>query len=156
MAEKHPLEEHELARALVTRAARLLDSGRYEEFVDLFSRDGSYVLQARSDELGKDMTWLTANRDELTALFKEYPQHVRDKAHRTHLVAPEEIEISPGMGRAVSTFAVFRTDLSGESTLYAVGHYEDELVVEDGAWKFKCRKTMVMTRQFSTPTPMPL
>lgn len=156
MAEKYPLEERELVRELVTRSARLLDQGRWKEFVDLFARDGTYVLQAQSDEIGKDMTWLEAGREELSALFKEYPQHVRDKAHRTHLVAPEEIEISPGGGKALSTFAVFRTDLAGQSALYAVGHYEDELVLEDGAWKLRCRKAKVTTRQFTTPTPMPL
>ena len=37
MAERHPLEERELVRALVTRSARLLDHGRWEEFVDLFA-----------------------------------------------------------------------------------------------------------------------
>ena len=156
MAEKHPLEERESVRALVTRSGRLLDDGRYEEFVDLFSRDGTYSLQARSDELGKDMTWLTADRSELTTLFKEYPQHVRDKAYRTHLVTPDEIVVSPGAGKAISAFVVFRTDMAGQSTLYAVGHYEDELVIEDGAWKLKYRRTMLMTRQFSTATPMPL
>lgn len=156
MPETHPLEERELVRALLMRSGRLLDDGRYEEFVDLFSKDGKYLLQARSDELGRDMTWLTANRDELASLFKEYPQHVRDKAYRTHLVAPDEILLSTGAGKAVSTFAVFRTDLAGRSALYAVGRYEDELVVEGGTWKFKCRRTMVTTRQFSTPTPLPL
>ena len=102
------------------------------------------------------MTWLEADREDLRLLFKEYPQHVRDKAHRTHLVAPEEIEITAGAGTALSTFAVFRTDLAGQSALYAVGHYEDELVLEEGAWKLRCRKAKVTTRQFTTPTPMPL
>jgi len=156
MADRHPLEERELVRALVARSARLLDHGRWNEFVDLFAREGTYLLQARSDETGNDMTWLEANRGELSTLFKEYPQHVRDKAHRTHLVAPEEIEISLGVAKALSTFAVFRTDLAGQSALYAVGHYEDELVLEDGAWKLRCRKARVTTRQFTTPTPMPL
>jgi len=156
MAERHPLEERELVRALVSRSAQLLDHGRWDEFVDLFARDGTYLLQARSDEIGKDMTWLEASRAELSTMFKEYPQHVRDKAHRTHLVTPEDIEISPGAAKALSTFAVFRTDLAGQSALYAVGHYEDELVVEDGAWKLRCRKARVTTRQFTTPTPMPL
>jgi methanesulfonate monooxygenase subunit beta len=156
MPEKDLIDGREQVRALVTRSAQLLDRGLYQDFVDLFSSDGTYVLAAKSDEVGTDMTWLEADRGELGALFREYPQHIRDNAHRTHLVAADEIEISEDAGRALSTFAVFRTDLSGHSTLYAVGHYEDDVVVEDGRWKLKRRKARLVTRQFSTPTPMPL
>lgn len=156
MAERNGLEDREQVRTLVVRAARLIDEGRWGEFLDLLSRDATYILQARSEELGRDMTWLEADRAELATLFKEYPQHVRDKARRTHLVTPEEIEIAEGLGKAFSAFAVFRTDLAGQSELYAVGHYEDELVLEDGAWKLRCRRVKVTTRQFPTPTPLPL
>ncbi|HEX5370189.1 MAG TPA: nuclear transport factor 2 family protein [Dehalococcoidia bacterium] len=156
MGERNGFEDREQVRALVVRAARLLDDGSWEKFLELLSRDATYVLQARSEELGKDMTWLEADRAELATLFKEYPQHIRDKGRRTHLVTPEEIETSSGAGKAFSTFAVFRTDLAGQSELYAVGHYEDELVLEDGAWKLRCRRVKVTTRQFTTPTPLPL
>ena len=156
MPDTNLIEGREQVRALVTRSAQLLDRGLYDDFVALFSRNGKYVLAAKSDELGKDMTWLEADRSELGELLKEYPQYVRDKAHRTHLVAADEIEISEDAARVLSTFAVFRTDLSGNSTLYAVGHYEDDVIVEDGSWKLKLRKARLLTRQFSTPTPMPL
>ena len=156
MRETQLVDGREQVRALVTRSAQLLDRGLYQEFVDLFASDGTYVLEAKSDEVGKEMTWLEADRGELAELLKEYRKYVRDKAYRTHLVAPDEIEISHNAGKASSTFAVFRTDLSGNSTLYAVGHYEDDVVFEDGRWKLKRRKARLVTRQFSTPTPMPL
>lgn len=155
MAESH-WEANERIRALIGRSGRLLDSGRYDEFVDLFAADGSYSLEATSAEIGKAMTWLALDRAGLQELFREYPEHIRDSASRMHLVAPDHVEANGGTANAVSAFAVFRTDLNGESTLYAIGSYEDELVLEGNKWKFRRRRVRLDTRRFVTPTPLPL
>lgn len=149
-------EEYERIRAAITRSVRFLDSGRYDEFVSLFARDGTYKMEAVSAEIGKAMTWMALGKDGLRTLFKEYPHHVRDKASRTHLVTPEEIQVDAATATALSTFAVFRTDLNGHSALYAVGAYEDDFVREEGDWKFRSRRVRLETRQFTTPTPLPL
>ena len=149
-------EANEHIRALISRSGRLLDNGRYDEFVDLFAVDGSYSLEATGAEIGRAMTWLALDRAGLQQLFKEYPEHIRDLASRTHLVAPEYVEANGGTAKAVSAFAVFRTDLNGESALYAIGSYEDELVREGSDWKFRRRKVRLNTRRFATPTPLPL
>jgi 3-phenylpropionate/cinnamic acid dioxygenase small subunit len=143
-------------RALVSRAARVLDAGAYEQFLDLFTDDGRYRIEAVSAELGKPMTWMDLDCLELAALFKEYPDHIVDKATRLHLVTTDEVEIAGDSGHALSTFAVFRTDLHGASALYAVGHYEDVFVRKGQTWKLKSRKVRLETRQFTVPTPLPL
>ena len=150
------MAESDLIRTLVSRAARLLDAGDYDEFVALFTDDGRYRIEAVSAELGKPMTWMDVDRSELAALFKEYPDHVVDKATRLHLVTTDEVEIAGDSGTALSTFAVFRTDLHGASALYAVGRYEDAFVREGQTWKLRSRKVRVETRQFTVPTPLPL
>jgi 3-phenylpropionate/cinnamic acid dioxygenase small subunit len=148
--------DSERIRALVARAAQCLDAGRYDDFLALFTSDGTYAIEAASAELGKPMTWMALDRAELAALFKEYPDHVVDKAERLHLVTTGEISIDAGVGNARSTFAVFRTDLHGASSLYAVGHYEDELRREQDGWKLKHRTVRLQTRQLVVPTPLPL
>jgi 3-phenylpropionate/cinnamic acid dioxygenase small subunit len=124
--------------------------------VDLFAGYGTYVIEAISSEIGQQMRWMELDRSELAALFKEYPQHVRDPAIRTHLVTVDEIDATGDPATAVSSFAVFRTDPHGQSTLYAVGSYEDELVMAEGTWKLRRRKVRLDTRQLATPTPLPL
>jgi methanesulfonate monooxygenase subunit beta len=148
--------ESDRIRAIVSRAARFLDAGEYDRFADLFSADGRYRIEAVSAELGKQMTWMDLDRAELAALFKEYPDHVVDKATRLHLVTTDEIDIAEDGCNALSTFAVFRTDLHGASALYAVGRYEDAFVREGQTWKLKNRKVRLETRQFTVPTPLPL
>jgi 3-phenylpropionate/cinnamic acid dioxygenase small subunit len=150
------MDEPDRIRSLVSRAARALDAGAYERFVELFADDGRYRIEAMSAELGKPMTWLDLDRSELAALFKEYPDHVVDKATRLHLVTTDVIEIGGDAGTALSTFAVFRTDLHGASALYAVGRYEDAFVRAGQTWKLRSRTVRVETRQFPVPTPLPL
>ena len=150
------MTESDRIRALVSRTARFLDAAVYDQFLDLFTDDGRYRIEAMSAELGKQMTWMDLDRSELSALFKEYPDHVVDKATRLHLVTTDEVEIADDSGTALSTFAVFRTDQHGASALYAVGRYEDAFVRLGQTWKLRSRKVRVETRQFTVPTPLPL
>ena len=150
------VNESDRIRALVSRTARFLDAAVYDQFLDLFTDDGRYRIEAMSAELGKQMTWMDLDRSELAALFKEYPDHVVDKATRLHLVTTDEVEIADDSGTALSTFAVFRTDQHGASALYAVGRYEDAFVRLGQTWKLRSRKVRVETRQFTVPTPLPL
>ena len=150
------MSESDRIRALVSRAARYLDAGVYDEFLDLFIEDGRYCIEAASAELGRQMTWMDLDRSELAALFKEYPDHVVDKATRLHLVSTDEAEVADDSGTALSTFAVFRTDLHGASALYAVGHYEDVFVRQGQTWKLRSRKVRLETRKLTVPTPLPL
>lgn len=147
----------EKIRSLIARSGRLLDRGGFDEYVNLYVVDGTYSLEAKSDEIGRATIWQQLDRNELATLFKEAPQHVRDKANRTHLVTTDEINISGSAAKAISTFAVFRTTLYGETNVYALGSYEDDLVIDATMdWKFKNRRVRVDTRSLTTPTPIPL
>lgn len=156
MADANDLAEREQIRTLIAKSGRFLDRAAFDAYLGLYTEDGRYSLEARSEQIGRDMVWMRQTKPELATLFEEMPQHVRDKAHRTHLVATDEIEIAGNHAKAVSTFAVFRTTQVGETALYAVGSYEDELIVVDGAWKIASRVTRLETRSLVTPTPVPL
>jgi 3-phenylpropionate/cinnamic acid dioxygenase small subunit len=149
-------ENVEAIRRLVAQSARRLDSGQFSDYIDLFADDGSYVLQADSTEIGSTMIWLDLSRVELSALLKESPQHVHDLAGRTHMVTVDDVQINGDVATALSTFVVFRTDVSGNSNVYAVGYYEDQLRQNSDQWRIVNRRVLSKTRMFRTPTPMPL
>ena len=149
-------EEREAIRDLIARSGRLLDIEAFGEYVDLFASDGLYEMKAYSPEIGRDMTWLSADRDELADLLQELAEHVRDPSARAHIVSVDQIDLDGENASAASTFVVFRTDPRGETTLYAVGRYDDALVRQDGAWRLRRRTVTPQTRLFTTPTPTPL
>jgi len=151
-----PDDDRESIRTLIARSGRLLDAGRFAEYVELFAADGRYQLEAHSSEIGRDMVWLSLDRAELADLFREWPLHVRDAATRTHLIAIDEIELDGTHARALSTFAVYRTDERGRSEFYCVGRYEDELRADAAAWKINRRSARLETRLLVTPTPLPV
>jgi 3-phenylpropionate/cinnamic acid dioxygenase small subunit len=150
-------DDREAIRTLINRSGRHLDNQAYDDFISLFAPDGRYRLEADSQEIGQRMTWLALSRDELAALLAESPQHVHDLAARNHLVTVDEINFSGETAQAFSSFAVFRTDQDGLSEVYAVGEYQDALTRDQGDdWLIADRLTLVRTRMFRTPTPMPL
>ena len=152
------IEHRETIRTLISRSAKYLDDRRYSDFIKLFVKKGKYILEAESDEIGRSMTWLEMSRDELADLLKESPQHVHDLAERIHLVSLDEITFdnSCEAAQASSAFAVFRTDTTGVTQVYAVGRYDDRLVRSGDVWRIRERRVKVQTRMFRTPTPTPL
>lgn len=136
------LERHgigSLFAYIISLSAKLLDDKRYAEFIELLVEDGAYVLEAESDEIGHRMIWLETSRDELATLLEEAPQHVHDLAARTHLVSVDNITLNRAADSAEvqSTFAVFRTDTTGNTQIYAVGRYNDKLICHGGDWRIR-------------------
>ena len=152
------LEDRENIRLVISKSGSFLDERNYEEYINLFSKNGRYILEANSSEIGETMSWLDMPRDELSALLEESPQHVHDLAERMHIVGVDEI-LFDGEGEVaevISSFSVFRTDTSGLTQVYAVGRYYDNLIKIKGDWKISERIVKVQTRMFRTPTPTPL
>ena len=55
-----------------------------------------------------------------------------------------------------STFAVFRTDTTGNAQIYAVGRYNAKLIRHGGEWRIQERRVNLQTRMLRTSTPTPL
>jgi len=55
----------------------------------------------------------------------------------------------------LSHFAIFRTTTAGESHVYAVGHYEDSFVKQDGRWWYAKHRVVVHTRMLEISTHVP-
>ncbi len=149
MTEGTPDIEREVER-LVRRSCLLLDEERFDAFLELCAPDFHYELRAYSSEIRKDMTWLAATRDELAGLFGTLSQHVRVEGDllRQASVSDMEIEADGDEARAVSSLAIFYTDLDGQSRLLATGRYHDTVTLNGGRPLLSERVVRLQTRVF--------
>ena len=134
---------------------RFLDPSR-SRWIDLFAADSEYELVTYGPEIKARMTWWKSTRDKLKGVLNEVPEHVRDTGQRRHLVTPVSISIADNSASAESNFVVVRTNPEGNSEVYAAGRYEDELVNDDGQWRYAVHRCVLDTRMLGTGTHVPL
>jgi 3-phenylpropionate/cinnamic acid dioxygenase small subunit len=141
---------------LVQTTGALLDREDFKGWLALFDEHSQYELTAYSAEIRQQMSWWKSDRISLEKILKEIPRHVRDPGSRLHLVTPTSIDVSGDSARAISSFAVFRTTPDGETRVYAVGHYEDDLVMKAERWFYVTHKVVLQTRLLEAPTHVPI
>ena len=71
-------------------------------------------------------------------------------------MTPISVSVVGVTASARSHFAVLRTDRDGQSSVYAVGRYDDELVKEDDRWRYAIHRAVLDTRMLDTGTHLPL
>ena len=152
----HTLVLREALRELIARIGRNLDAKKFDDVVESFSTQGSYTVRAYSPEINKHMVWMSASREQLHRLLRDSVEHVHDLAERTHQINVDQISIEGDRAEANTTFSLFRTNLRGQSELFAVGHYRDQLLYSGNHWLICNRTVEVRTRMFTVPTPLPI
>lgn len=150
------LTEIEAVREVILRTAVLLDDEDFEGWLKLFETDGIYELSAFSTEIRRWMTWQHSDRAALEKMLGEVEEHVRDSAKRRHVVGNALVEIEGDRSRARSPFSLFRTSPEGQSSLYIVGCYEDQLVKRSSGWLYTVHKVIVDTRMLDAFTHVPI
>jgi uncharacterized protein (TIGR02246 family) len=125
------LEDLEEIRALFQAYQRALDGKDFRAYAALFARDGVFVAG--------DMT--ATGPEEIFALVDGMVGTLLTT--RTgddfHLVSNVAIEVDGDRASATSTWSyVVRAD-DDTPRLEKLGHYADDLVREDGAWRFARR-----------------
>lgn len=148
--------EIEAVRALIQRAAMLLDDEKFDAWIELFDAKGTYELSAYSTEIRKWMTWQLSDRDTLDRLLKEVNEHVRDPAKRCHVVGIPLVRIDGDHAEATSHFSLFRTSPDGVSSLYMVGSYQDQLIKRGREWLYVSHKAIADTRVLDSFTHIPV
>lgn len=137
--EAAPLAE---ATRLLHREARLLDAGRFEDWLDLFTPDGIYWIPSRpaqTDARGV-ASIIYEDRDILSLRvrrLREARAHALSPMPRTtHLVGNIDLlEGAPGGGALqVESALVVVEDRSGEKRIYS-GRCTYELRRSDGVWR---------------------
>jgi 3-phenylpropionate/cinnamic acid dioxygenase small subunit len=148
----------ESLRRQVHLAARHLDDGDYTSFLNLFTDQGEYRVEAQAPELAQPMTWMHMARDELgerCAQLSRQQWQIADY-HQTRLLSLDIADIEGDQAHTSTGFVIYQTDQQGRSECYAVGRYEDEWRTESGHWKLDSRCVQLKTRLLSPMSPLPL
>ena len=144
--------------ALVYRTCLLLDAERFDDYLALCSADFRYRVKADSPDLGKEMTWLDLDRDELADLLENVANHVRLPGRFTRHATVYAIERDDDGARAAVTTSliVVYTDLDGVSRLFASGRYLDTVALAGPAPLLASRTVWLDTRDLGPGSHVPL
>ena len=147
-------------QALHTRYIRVIDDDALEQWPELFVPDGDYAVITRENHDRNLPAALMSCRGH--GMMKDRVMGYRKinvyEPHRyTHQVSGLEITaVADNAWHCVSNFLVVRTLQSGAMALFATGVYEDEIVREDGEYRFRKRTVITASRQTQTLLVIPL
>ena len=144
--------------ALVYRTCLLLDAERFDDYLALCSADFRYRVKADSPELGKEMTWLDLDRNELADLLENVANHVRlpGRFPRQATVYTIERDDDGAAALVTTSLIVVYTDLDGVSRLFASGRYLDTVALGGPAPQLASRTVWLDTRDLGPGSHVPL
>ena len=123
--------------------AAAVDAAQWQTWIDFFTEDCEYKIQPRENhERGfplSTLSLLSKNmlRDRVYGIHETL---YHDPYYQRHVVGlPVIREIKDDVIIAEANYAVFRTKLSGESTVFNVGRYLDRIQRVDHSLKFASR-----------------
>ena len=144
----------QLSNELLVDYADFIDSEKFDEWLGLFSEDARYdVIPRENVEQGLRVSLILCNnkaqlRDRINALREanEYNLH-----YDRHLVSSVKAKLrGDGVVEICANYAVFQTNLEGQSKLFSVGRYHDLARLENGKLVLFDKRVIVDT--FSVPT----
>ena len=125
-------EDHFELCQLYARYAQVLDAGQFNEWAELFTDDAVYLLQPRENhERGFPLaTMFFESKGMLLDRAYAVSQTIfHDPYYQRHVVGtPLVLKVEGGRIHSEANYAVFRTKLSRETTVFNVGRYVDEVV----------------------------
>jgi anthranilate 1,2-dioxygenase small subunit len=146
--------ERDLALAMLADYGWLIDEGRLDEWLELFSEQCVYKVVPRENiALGlsgflilcesKDML-----RDRIMSLRQANKYNIHTPRHVIGL--PRFRRIDARSFAAEMSYAVFQSNQDGESRLFSVGTYTDRIEIENGVARL--REKIVIVDTFSVPS----
>jgi len=144
----------EAVRELLDEYAERIDSERYEDWLELFTEDSIYQVIPRENveqNLPASLIYCSNKnvlRDRIVSLLNanEFNPH-----YDRHIISGVRVtEEQEGVWQVGANYAVFQTNLEGQSKLFSVGRYADKVVRQDGRLLF--REKRVMVDSFSVPS----
>jgi uncharacterized protein (TIGR02246 family) len=117
-------EQQDAIRGVIAEYALTLDAGDIDACVQLFAADGQFQVYGRA----------FTGRDEIATMFSQAPKGL-------HLTGVSRIEVNDGAATARSQVLFVRAvDLHLRPALY-----DDDLVLQDGRWRFRVRRCRFVT-----------
>jgi uncharacterized protein (TIGR02246 family) len=111
---------------------RHLDAGDFDAYADLFAADGEVRLGPMGSAKG---------RDEIRALMQRALAGVVGTSY--HLITSPRVEIDGDTATSEVMWTVIQRGPDGAPVVPMIGRHRDELVREDGRWRFRLRRGFV-------------
>lgn len=141
----------------IQQAASALDDEQLSQWLDHFDDPaGVYEICAFSTELRRQMAWWRQELPSLRKTLSEVPRHVRDPARRLRVLGIPLSSVAGDRAQAQTSVAIYRTLPTGETSLFAVGCYHDDLVRTPSGWRFRVHRLDLQTRVLDAFTHLPL
>lgn len=123
--------------------AATIDAEDWDGWTEYFVEDCEYKVQPRENfERGFPLAtmWFISKGMLKDRAFGISETLFHDPYYQRHVVgAPRILSAENGEIQSEANYAVFRTKLNGESTVFNVGRYIDRIVQTDEGLKFKSR-----------------
>lgn len=129
------LEDEREIRELIIRYAQRLDARDHKGYAQLFARDGRW-----SGRMG-DATGPEAIEAMLVEGLGPTPENFVN-TQNFHLMSNIIIELDGDRAKAESRLVYFVRTAEAKPTAMLAGRYYDELVREDGRWRFSYRRVV--------------
>lgn len=129
------LEDIEAIRTLLHSYGRYVDERNWQAFSELYSENNGTWNGGMGIAEGRQAI---INMME-SSMGDENIGTNGEGISNLHLISNEFIEVNGATGTALSKWVFVMTAEEGGPELVYVGHYDDQLIKEHGAWKFKYR-----------------
>ena len=141
---------------LIYDSCAFLDEERFDDYIALCTVEFTYRITAYSEELRKPMEWMYQRRDDLHALLDGVETHEVAIAHLRRVASMIRIgEASNGIVPVRSTVTVYHTWYDGDTRLFVVGTYKDEVTNVGDAPLLASREVVLDTRRLASGTHIP-
>ncbi len=160
------LEAANAVRDTIYRAALHLDDQKWDDWLAQCDDDFHYAITSFSPEINYDMTYFQGNLQELRTMVELLPKHNTDHSplKRHTSVYTVDLDSSGDTAKAVSSVVVYQNMLdginshldSGETRLFLVGRYYDELRLTNGVAKFVKREVRLENRRLDKGSHWPI
>jgi 3-phenylpropionate/cinnamic acid dioxygenase small subunit len=118
-------EQEEVRRTLALYAHRH-DARDVEGYATLFAVNGRFV-SARAEHRGRG-----AVKEFIADLYRSQPSDRRTK----HLCGNSIVDVDGQTASAITDFVAFERLGDGPWQIHTIGQYQDQLIFEDGMWRF--------------------
>jgi anthranilate 1,2-dioxygenase small subunit len=150
----------EAARELLDEYAERIDSQRYEEWLDLFAEESSYQVIPRENadqNLPASLIYCSSKnmlRDRIASLCNA---NLYNPHFDRHMISGVRVaQDAHGVWNVRANYAVFQSDLEGQSKLFSVGRYADKVIKRDGRLLFREKRVIVDTSSVPSMLATPL
>ena len=156
-----PPRQREQINDLLNDYVWYIDTDRLEEWLDFFTDDCTYRIIPREnvEQNLPGVVVLCENKNQLTDRIVSYREANEYNLHYDrHVISNPRIEDGADKNtfRVLSNYAVYQTNLEGESRLFSVGYYDDRIVYENGSPRFREKTVVVDTYSIPTLLATPL